>query len=484
MKRVLVFVFDGLQMSQVTPDLMPNLAAFAAGGVRFEAHHPVFPTVTRVNSVTMTTGRYPGGHGLAGNSFVDRASDPGRVVPALRPELLEVFGRSGRLLLASNLAGILGGHGEEYVAVGTGSTGNAYLHNPDAGGVGGATVHIEFCEPEGLYEEMVSRFGPWPGPGYPAEERLRHGITVLTEYVLAERDPAVALFWSSEPDVCQHRDGVGSELGIRALGAADGQFERLLAWLEETGRDAYTDVLVSADHGYSTVTQEVKIGQLVAGAGFPSHGEQGGVVVASNGGSVLFYVGERDRGTAVRLASWLMAQPWCGALVAAEALGEVEGTLPAALIGIEGPRGPDLAMSFAWDSRPNRHGYAGHIYSEGKSPGQGNHGSMSRHEQRCALIARGPSFRRGIALQTPSGNVDIAPTVLHVLGLDTPGSMDGRALTEALANGPAPGSVESETETHTAERPVAGGVYRQNITVTRVGKTTYVDEGDARLDAS
>ena len=484
MKRVVIFVFDGLQMSQVTPELVPNVAAFADGGVRFENHHPVFPTVTRVNAVSMTTGRYPGGHGIAGNSFVDRESDPGRVVPALRTELLEVFGRSGRLLLAPNLAGILGDHGEEYVALGIGSTGNAYLHNPDAARVGGAAVHIEFCEPDGLYDELISRFGPWPGPGYPAEERLDHGITVLTEYVLAERDPAVALFWSSEPDACQHRDGVGSDLAKRSLAAADRQFGRLLAWLEETGRHAHTDVLVAADHGYSTVSEEVKITQLVADAGFPPHGEMGGVVVASNGGSVLFYVGERDRATADRLAEWLMAQPWCGALVAAEALGGVEGTLPNALVGIEGPRAPDLAMSFAWDSRPNRHGYPGHIYSEGKTPGQGNHGSMSRHEQRCALIARGPSFKRGVALNTPSGNVDITPTVLRVLGLDGPGSMDGRALTEALVDGPAPGSVISAAETHTAERTVAGGVYRQSITVSRVGTTTYVDEGNARLDTT
>ncbi len=79
--------------------------------------------------------------------------------------------------------------------------------------------------------------------------------------------------------------------------------------------------------------------------------------------------------------------------------------------------------------------------------------------------------------------MDITPTVLRVLGVDGPDSMDGRALAEALVDGPGPGSVISAAETHTAERPVAGGVYRQNITVTRVGTTAYVDEGNARLDA-
>ena len=192
MPRVVVFVFDGLQMSQVSPRLMPNLDSFALGGVRFGNHHPVFPTVTRVNVASITTGRYPGGHGLAGNSFVHRDMDPGRVLPALRPELTEVIERTGSLLLAPNLASILGAKGMEYVAVGTGSDGNAFMHNPMAARDGGATIHQDFCEPDGLYDDILSRFGPWPELTHPAQARLERGITVFTEYVLAERDPAAA----------------------------------------------------------------------------------------------------------------------------------------------------------------------------------------------------------------------------------------------------------------------------------------------------
>ena len=91
MNQILVFVFDGLQISQVSHGLMPNLATFADDGVRFENHHSVFPTVTRVNVASITTGRYPGGHGIAGNNFLDRSFNPGRILPALRPELGELF---------------------------------------------------------------------------------------------------------------------------------------------------------------------------------------------------------------------------------------------------------------------------------------------------------------------------------------------------------------------------------------------------------
>lgn len=479
MNRVIVFVFDGLQLSQVTPDLMPNLSAFAAAGVRFTNHHSVFPTVTRVNAASITTGCYPGRHGLAGNEFVDRRFDAGRVLPALRDELKEMFSATGKLLLVSNLAGTLAAHGEQYVAVATGSSGNGFIHNPHAAEVGGATIHPEFCEPMSLHEEILARYGEWPGSApLPPEPRIARGVEVFAERVLDEMDPAVALFWSLEPDVSHHDSGVGSEVGNRGLEAADRQFARLIEWLDRKGRLSRTDILVATDHGYGTAKEIVNAARLVEEAGFPPTGEKGGVMVASNGGSVLYYVGGHDRETADRLAAWLMEKRWCGALVASEASGRPEGTLPASLVGQEGERAPDLAMSFVWDSKPNADGYPGRIYNTSKEPGQGNHGSMSRYEQRCAFIARGPSFKSGVSVDTPSGNVDVMPTILRLLGIDPLEPVDGRVLEEGLHKGLE--TLPHATQTHWAERPLGGKAYRQAITVSTVGSTFYVDEGCAR----
>ena len=480
--RILIVAFDGLQPAQVTPELMPNLAAFAGEGVTFQNHHSVFPTVTRINAVSMTTGRYPGGHGLAANSLVVRDFDPDRAIQAMKPDLDQLKEKTGRVLLVPNLADILGGLGREYIALGVGSNGNAYLHNPNAERSGGATIHPEFCLPEGLYDEVIERFGPWQAKTRPDNERLAHAVRIMTEYVLPERDPAVALLWCSEPDSVQHAAGVGSELGNRALAGVDRQFGRLLEWLEESGRAAETDVIVISDHGYSTIRGSVEIEELVRDAWFPAGGHPGGVIVVPQGSAVLFYVHQRDRATADRLSAWLMAQPWCGPIVASEAVGRIEGTLPAALVGAEGDRAPDLAMSFAWDSEPNGAGFEGYAYSSSGAPGLGQHGSMSKHEQRCVLLAGGPSFKRGIALDTPSGNVDLTPTVLNVLGIPGGGSMDGRVLEEALLDGPAPDYIDRSINVHHAERKVDSGIYRQQITVSRAGKTSYVDEGSASLD--
>lgn len=473
----MVVAFDGLQPAQVTPRLMPNLAALAGQGVTFGRHHPSFPTVTRSNVATIVTGRYPGGHGIAANTLVMREFDPDHTFSVMEPELTRLARETGRVLLCKTLADVLSRHGREYVAVGIGTSGNAYLHNPNADISGGATIHPDFCLPSMLHEEVMGRFGRWPPKTIPNKARMDHALRIMSEYVLPDRDPAVSLIWLSEPDDSQHAGGVGSALGESALLAADECLGRLLEWLEETGRRSRTDVMVVSDHGYSTITAVHDIEGLISDAGFPLGGRPGGVIVVPNGGAVLFYVHRSDRATADKLAEWLMGQPWCGVLLASEAVAGLRGTLPAALVRYEGAHVPDLAMSLAWDSEPNEAGVVGHVYSSSGSPGLGTHGSMSRQEMRCVLLASGPSFKRGVSLQTPSGNVDLAPTILRVLGMPGADAMEGRVLTEALAHNPHLDSTLLTTEVHRAERDVGMGVYRQQVTISSIGTTAYIDEG-------
>ena len=475
MTRVLIAAFDGLQPSQVTPELAPNIAAFAEGGVTFAKNHPVFPTVTRINVASLVTGKHPGAHGLAGNTVVMRDYDPNKVIEAMEPVLTRVAEQTGGVLLVPTLADILHEHGEEYVSVGVGTSGNAYVQNPRAEEMGGATIHPEFCLPKGLHEQLIDRFDPWPGKDSPNAPQMEHGTRVLTEYVLAEREPAVALIWFSEPDSANHAAGVGSVLSNRALAAADEQFGRIIGWLEREGRLAETDVIVVSDHGYATITSAVGLEAQLSDAGFDVSGGAGGVLAAANGGAVLFYAHDAESATVERLASWLGHQPWCGALLASERVGDVPGTIPASVANIDGCRSPDLAMSFAWDSTTNEAGYPGSTPSWGGKVGVGNHGGMSRHELHNTLVARGPSFRRSAVVNTPTGNIDVAPTILHLLGLPGGDAMDGRVLHEALAGDDGNAEVEPLSVTHVAEL----GNYRQEVKVTSVGKSVYLDEGNS-----
>ena len=472
-RRVLIMVFDGLQPAQITPELMPNLSKFANGGVTFANHHPVFPTVTRVNASSLVTGCMPGRHGLAGNTFLCRDFDPHRVIPAMEPTLQEVVDTTGHALLVPTLADLLGRHGMEYFAIGTGTSGNAYMHNPNAATSGGATIHPDFALPRPLYAELAERFGEWPAQDLPNTARLVHARRILTEFVLPERDPAVALLWSSEPDKTQHEDGVGLGRAPQALAEADAEFGELLDWLRVNGRADTTDIFVTSDHGYSTISEVVRVEQLLREAEFPTIDLPGGVAVAANGGSALLYVNGSDPQTAEALAVWLAAQPWCGPLFASERVGKPAGTLPLDLLGCEGPRSPDLLMSFPWQSLDNPAGYPGHAPATGGAIGQGQHGSLSQHELRNTGLASGPSFKRETIIETPTGNIDFAPTILHLLGLDAEASsMDGRILSEALENGP-PGP-KPDRRVYRAERPG----FCQELQISAMESTHYVDWGN------
>ena len=210
MTSVLIVVFDGLQPAQIRPDLMPNLSRFADEGIFFESHHPVFPSVTRINAASMVTGRYPGGHGLAANTMVARDYDPALVFSALEPTLADMARKTGRVLLAPTLADILL---------------RLRAWNTRQSGSGLRATHTSTTRT--LTHRAARRFtrtsrcltrskiGLRRGSGSGRQEsqpntpRFRHAIRILTEHILPERQPAVALIWSSEPDKAQHAYGVG-----------------------------------------------------------------------------------------------------------------------------------------------------------------------------------------------------------------------------------------------------------------------------------
>ena len=106
---------------------------------------------------------------------------------------------------------------------------------------------------------------------------------------------------------------------------------------------------------------------------------------------------------------------------------------------------------------------------------------MSKHEMNNVMFAWGPDFKQSISLDVPSGNIDIAPTILRMLGLPGGDAMDGRVLAEALAGGPNPSTVDWSAELYSTERRLKEKVYRQQIKLSVVEGTTYVDQGNSTL---
>ena len=78
----------------------------------------------------------------------------------------------------------------------------------------------------------------------------------------------------------------------------------------------------------------------------------------------------------------------------------------------------------------------------------------------------------------PTGNVDLAPTLLRLLGLPTPASMTGRVIEEALRGGPAIDAMRVERLTETVK--TADGGYALTVHLSRAAGKTYLDFTDVK----
>lgn len=482
---ILIIFFDGLRPDQVTEEATPNLLRLARRGVCFENHHAAFPTHTRVNVASLVTGCYPWRHGLMNNLLFLPEVDPSwRINSGSHEDLCGLDARlGGDMLLTRTLGEVLHSAGHALAAIGVGTSGNAFLHHHKATSISGTVIHPDFVLGDSRLSAFLEGFGPWPAAGRPNKARTARAATVLLECLIPQYQPSVACLWMSDPDTTQHHAAVSSPQASEGIHWNDVQLGRILDRLEEVGLADSTDVLVASDHGHSTVIATVDVTRLLVEAGLKASQESTDVLVADNGGCESIYVPGHAGDSVRAIVELLMAQPWCGPIFTRDASATVPGTLPMALVGNYNERSSDILLSFGWDSSSNAHGVPGGVFSASDRAGVGMHGSLSPYEVSSVLVAAGPHFKAGVRSAVPSGIVDLFPTVLHLLGVELPGPVDGRVLYEALDGGPAPKEMFMETTVHRASATVSGVSYRQEVQVSRVGDTFYVDKGKASREA-
>jgi hypothetical protein len=191
-------------------------------------------------------------------------------------------------------------------------------------------------------------------------------------------------------------------------------------------------------------------------------------------GSILFYVIEHKREVTGRLVEWLQRSEFAAVVFARE---KFEGTFPLEFVRGNTADAPDVLVALRWNATPNRFGVPGHILTDSKRvAGQGSHASLSKFDVHNALIASGPDFKRGKTSIIPSANIDLAPTVLHLLGIEPPHKFDGRILAEAMEGRSS--EIEPTSKTLETHRKFSSGEWRQHLNISLVRETIYIDEGN------
>ncbi len=436
--KILIVVFDALRPEFVTSDLMPNLSAFADRGVRFENCRSTFPTETRVNQTAVLTGCYPRKHGIVGNKFPDAGILPDRVIDTgANHQIEEAFAKApGGLVTMPTLGERLAATGRRFASLSAGTPGGGRLINHTAERLGSFRLAMRCPEatvPASALADIIERIGPMPTYELPAIDWVTWAIDAYLGYILHEVTPDVMLLWLCEPDESFHYKGIGSDEALATIRHVDAEFGRILSTQKAAIESGSLQIIAMSDHGQISLEGEpLDLPVLLNEAGFVAATAPGKdidyTVVVGNAGGI--WARDRDDGLIEALVPWLMSQPWCGPIFTWNV---VSGTLAISEICADHLRAPDIYLMMRSTDRKNRWGIEGTTSHDAPYPvGGGCHGGLSSYELNNVLMLGGSCFKTNEVVASPAGNIDIAPTVLHLLGMDLPIDIDGRVLQEAL----------------------------------------------------
>jgi arylsulfatase A-like enzyme len=479
-KHVLVVVWDGMRPDFVTEQNTPALWKLAKRGVVFRNNHAVYPSATNVNGTALMTGDYPGHNGLIANHDYRPEIDEKKSIEVETQRAVqkgdEISG--GKYVAAPTIAQLVRSAGGS-TAIAAAKTVGLLLDRQVAVDRDKKSVALFAGEtlPPNLLPTLLSALGPFP------RKHLEQGpwtTKALTDCFWKNDVPNFSVLWLGEPDLTQHETAPGAPEALAAIKTSDNDLASALAALDRHHIFDSTDVFVVSDHGFSTIERAVDMRKILTDAKFDAVTEfvtepkPGQVMIVGNGGTVLFYVIDHDAAVIRRLVELLQQTDFAGVIFTREPM---EGTFTFDKAGIDNAHAPDVEMSFGWNDKPNQFGIPGMIDADWqRAASHGTHATLSKFDLHNTLIVAGPDFKNGLTSELPSGNVDIAPTITKILGIDNAPRMDGRILSEAMAsNESAP---KSETETIEATRNFSSGSWRQTLKISRVGSTIYLDEGN------
>jgi Type I phosphodiesterase / nucleotide pyrophosphatase len=560
-RNVVLFVPDGLRALLVTPETAPTMAAVRDQGVNFKNPHSLFPTFTMANSSGLSTGHFLGDTGVFSNTLFTGypVAPTNTVTPFIENDA--VLGNidahfGGSFISEESILAAAGHQGLSTAAIGKlGPTllfdhanrngESAIIFDDWTGSEHGIPLSQEIQDAlsaAGLPLKAPSRGengkpgnATTPGTLVANVEQQAYFAAVAAKVVLplfkVRNKPFVLVFWSRDPDGTQHYQGdslnevtpgINGPTSRAALKNADDNLKIIRQALDDLGLAATTDIVIAADHGFSTISKEsatspaaqaryadVPPGFLPQGfvaidiakaLGLPlfdpnnknapveegTHPKMGNgligrdaampeIVVAANGGSDLIYLPNRDRALAARVVEALFAQDYVSGIFVDDELGAIPGTLPMSAVNLKGAAKtpvPAIVVNFRSFSTGCDQPVlcTVEVADTGLQQGQGMHGSFSRADTMNFMAAIGPSFKRGYVDEAPVGNADVGQTLARLLGLKIPfrGSLMGRVIEEALPGGAEP-AVTADT---LRAQPGANGLATA-LRYSQVGNTRY-----------
>lgn len=411
-RHVVLISIDGLAAYSLADQgvPLPVLRRMAQQGAYAKAMEPVNPTVTWPNHTSMVTGVRPAKHAVLYNGLPVRGGEgePLRVEPWIdKPELV----KAPTVYDLAHASGMTTAE-VDWVAVHNAATINYAF--PERPRMTDAVVK-EMIAAKKITEADVNSFTR-------ASIILRDEIwTQAGEHIIEKHKPNLLLFHLLTTDSAQHRYGAQSLAGNTALSLADSRVGRLLDALKRAGIYARSTVMVVSDHGFKTYKHVIQPNALLRAKGLDDS-----VFVIPEGGTAMVYITRAGRKAELlpQLRTLFAVLRGVRQVVGP---GEFDG------LGYPQPneRMPDLVLAgddgYAFSGA--REGEPNIDVPPGTTPGA--HGYLNTDPgMDASFVASGAGIRSGAVLDRMR-NIDIAPTIAKLLGLEMK-NVDGRVLTEIL----------------------------------------------------
>lgn len=361
---LVVVAIDGLRHDFIEIHKMRNLARLRSKGALVERIRPSFPSTTFPNFHTMATGLEPSRHGLVGMAFYDRA-------------------RKERFYYQTNSTDGSWYGGEPFwvTAERAGKTvATFFWPGTDAGVNGKWPTYFRRYDWRVRHDEKIAQVGEWLA-------------------LPASRRPDAIVVYFSDIDSMGHRHGPLAPETFEAALRVDASVARI----SELASKAGATLLIVSDHGQSAVEGHIDLTPL---ANFT------GCIAANEAPMTMLYCDDPERVYAElkpKEKGWKVSR---------------KAEIPEHLRYRDNPRIGDLVIL------PDRPLIVQVLPAGDGSTAvphlKGMHGydPEANSEMDALLIGVGGPFKKGARVER-ARTVDVAPLILHLLGVAAPAGIDG-----------------------------------------------------------
>ncbi|MFT3934221.1 MAG: ectonucleotide pyrophosphatase/phosphodiesterase [Chitinophagaceae bacterium] len=378
-----------------------NIRSLMSNGAHTLGQNSVFPSMTYPSHTTIVTGVQPSVHGVYFNAMFEPNGPTGKMywndssikVPTLWKAAQDKGMKTASLFWPVS------------------ADAPVFYNIPDIGSMGEA-VREKYSRPEGFIATVKKEV-------FDGADKIEYGRDVnvgkIAAYVIQKDQPNFMTIHFFSVDHAEHTVGREGEMVKEAVAGADSAVGIVVAAVKAAGIWDNTVIIVTGDHGFVTVKNNINPNVWLANAGLMNdvkHDDWKAQFFTVGGSAWLYLKDKNDANTLAKVKEILAALP-----EEEKKLFRIIDRKKLDAIGAN----PEVAFALSGE---NNTSFGNAFTEKAIKPGKGGtHGYFPDfHEIQTGFVAAGPGIKKGAVIPVMNER-DIAPTVAKLLNISFPSAV-------------------------------------------------------------